>query len=171
MLRHQTLDACLKELKRHPALRLLIDIEREEKVPKPHNMSRFLETLGEEDQLVKLHLLVDVKHEVVIAYRITNTKAGDNELIGDLVAQGQQNLPADRIKTLAYDIDDGQVYGSRRFHAHVGAVLIVHLGLATVLAQAERYEGFFGKMRLSPIAAELRKLLEKPPAAEEKAAR
>ena len=49
-----------------------------------------------------------MKHEVVIAYRITNTKAGDNELIGDLVAQGKQNLPADRIKTLA--ADDGAVH-------------------------------------------------------------
>src|ERR1700689_1945780 len=42
-----------------------------------------------------------------------------------------------------WGIDDGQVYGSRRFHAHVGAVLIVHLGPATLLAQAERYEGSY----------------------------
>jgi hypothetical protein len=393
VLRHATMDACLEELQRNPALCLLIDIESERAVPKPYNMSRFLATLGEEDHLVhlreifavmvkrlgqvvpdlgrdtagdstglagraaeserlqkaeleqglpqptggrkeykdddghvtkivewfgyKLHLLVDVKHEVVLSYRITNTKAGDNELIGDLIAQGKQNLPPERIRTLAYDkaaddravhellheekiqpliqnrnfkleepekvvggrtplnvvydqagtiycydrvsptpvrhpmayighepergtlkyrcparhedwqcpsdaacngdkkygltvrvkqeidlrrfpsipratkqferkykgrtavervnarlkifwgIDDGQVYGSRRFHAHVGAVLVVHLGLATVLAQAERYEGSYGKMRLSPIAAALRKLLEKPPAAAE----
>src|SRR5207244_852609 len=51
-----------------------------------------------------------------------------------------------------WGIDDGQVYGSRRFHGHVGAVLIVHLALATALAQAERYEGTYGKMRLSVIA-------------------
>jgi hypothetical protein len=397
LLRHPTMDACLEELKRNPALRLLIAIKSEDKVPQPHNMSRFLTTLGEADHLVhlrtifdvlvqrlgravpdlgrdtagdstglagraaeseslqkaegeqglpqpsggrkeykdddgtvtkivewfgyKLHLLVDVKHEVVLSYHVTDTKMGDNEMIGDLVEQAKRNLPPERIRTLAYDkaaddggvhallhdegiqplipnrnfklaepetviggrtplnvvhdqagtvfcydrvsptpvrhsmsyighepdrgtlkyrcparhggwscpsdaacnddkkygltvrvkqeidlrrfpsipratkqferlykgrtaaervnarlkvfwgIDDGQVYGSRRFHAHVGAVLAVHLGLATVLAQAERYEGPFGKMRLSPIATELRKSLKKPSeAAKEKAA-
>ncbi len=387
-LRHHSMDACLQELHRNPALRLLIGIESEEAVPKPHNMSRFLATLGEEPHLshlrrifdvqvqrlgqavadlgqhtagdstglsgraaesaklrqaeqeqglpqptggrkeykdddgqvtkvvewfgYKLHLLVDVKHEVTLAYHITNTKAGDNELIGDLLAQAEQNLPAQRIETMAYDkaaddgavhellhekgirpliqnrtfkvdeeekvlggrvplnvvydqagtvycydrvspepvrhamayigheaergtlkyrcparhegwqcpsdaacngdrsygltvrvkqeidlrrfpaipratkqferlykgrtaverinarlkifwgIDDGQVYGSRRFHGHVGAVLVVHLAFATVLAQAERYEGTYGTMRLSPIAAALRELVETP---------
>jgi hypothetical protein len=259
----------------------------------------------------KLHLLVDVKHEVVLSYHITDTKTGDNEMIADLLAQAKHNLPPDRIQTMAYDkaaddgnvhellheeqvrplihnrtfqveeeekvlggrtplnivynqagtifcydrvseppvrhamayigheaergtlkyrcpakhagvpcpseelcngdrtygltvrvkqeidlrrfpsipratkqferlykgrtavervnarlkifwgIDDGQVYGSRRFHAHVGAVLIVHLGLATVLAQAER-QGTFGRMRLSPIAKKLRELMTEP---------
>jgi hypothetical protein len=51
----------------------------------------------------KLHLLVDVKHEVVLAYEITDTKAGDGETLPALLAQGKANLPADRIKTLAYD--------------------------------------------------------------------
>ena len=260
----------------------------------------------------KLHLLVDVKHEVVLSYYITATKTGDNEMIADLLAQAKKNLPTDRIKTMAYDkaaddgkvhellheenvrpliqnrtfkveeaekvlggrtplnivhdqagtifcydrvselpvrhpmayighepergtlkyrcparhqgwscpsdqvcnegrdygltvrvkqeidlrrfpsipratkqferlykgrtavervnarlkifwgIDDGQVYGSRRFHGHVGAVLIVHLGLATVLAQAERYEGTYGTMRLSPIARKLQELMKEP---------
>jgi hypothetical protein len=260
----------------------------------------------------KLHLLVDVKHEVVLSYHITDTKTGDNEMIADLLGQAKKNLPPDRIKTLAYDkaaddgkvhellheenirpliqnrtfrveeeekvlggrtplnvvydqagtvfcydrisepplrqpmaylgheaergtlkyrcparhegracpsdpvcnegraygltvrvkqeidlrrfpsipratkkferlykgrtavervnarlkifwgIDDGQVYGARRFHAHVGAVLIVHLGLATVLAQAERYEGTYGTMRLSPIARKLQELSKEP---------
>src|SRR4051812_13649721 len=41
VLRHQTMDACLQELERNAALRLLIGIEAEEEVPKPHNMSRF----------------------------------------------------------------------------------------------------------------------------------
>jgi hypothetical protein len=387
-LRHQSLDACLEELQRNAPLGLLIGIESENAVPKPHNMSRFLVTLGEEPHLshlrrvfdimvqrlgvavpdlgndtagdstglagrvaastelrqaevqqglpqpsggrkeykdddgivtkvvewfgYKLHLLVDVKHEVVLSYYITDTKTGDNEMIADLLAQAKKNLPTDRIKTMAYDkaaddgkvhellheenvrpliqnrtfkveeaekvlggrtplnivhdqagtifcydrvseppvrhamayighesergtlkyrcparhqgwscpsahvcnegrdygltvrvkqeidlrrfpsipratkqferlykgrtaverinarlkifwgIDDGQVYGSRRFHGHVGAVLIVHLGLATVLAQAERYEGTYGTMRLSPIARKLRELMKEP---------
>jgi hypothetical protein len=388
VLRHHTLDACLEELQRNAALRLLIGIESEDAVPKPYNLSRFLATLGEQPHLThlrgvfdvlvqrlgvavpdvgqdtagdstgragraaasaalrqaeerqglpqpsggrkeyqddagavtkvvewfgyKLHLSVDVKHEVVLSYHLTDTKTGDNEMIADLLAQAKKNLPADRIKTLADDkaaddgkvheslheeevrpliqnrtfkveeeekvlggrtplnvvydqagtvfcydrisepplrqamaylghepqrgtlkyrcparhegrpcpsdhvcnegrdygltvrvkqeidlrrfpsipratkkferlykgrtavervngrlkifwgIDDGQVYGARRFHAHVGAVLIVHLGLATVLAQAERYEGTYGTMRLSPIARKLRELMTEP---------
>lgn len=259
----------------------------------------------------KLHLLVDVTHEVVLAYHITDTKAGDNERIEALVEQAQANLPPDRIETLAYDkaaddikvhdllheegikplihnrccwpadgeqekviggrvplhvvhdeagtvycydtlsqvpvrramsyagheksrgtlkyrcpavvegftcgshqkcnagksygmtvrvpqeidlrrfpsiprgskqferlykgrtsvervnarlkifwgVDDGNVVGSRRFHAHVGAVLVVHLALATLLAKAQRYEGSFGGMKLSPIAEKLHELM------------
>lgn len=187
-LRHGTVDACLEELKRNPALRLLIGIESESEVPSSYNMSRFLASLGEEPHLshlrkifdaqvfllgevvpdlgadtagdstglsaraarsdklrdaeskqglcqptggrkeykdddgnvtkvvewfgYKLHLLVDVKHEVALAYHITDTKAGDNELIPDLVQQAKENLPAERINTLAYDkaADDGAVH-------------------------------------------------------------
>jgi hypothetical protein len=51
----------------------------------------------------KLHLIVDVKHEVVLSYEITDTKAGDGETLPAILAQAQENLPSDRIKTLAYD--------------------------------------------------------------------
>jgi hypothetical protein len=61
-----------------------------------------------------------------------------------------------------WGIDDGQVYGARRFHAHVGAVMVVHLAFATLLAQTGRYEGSFGKMSLSPIAKALRELIQSP---------
>ncbi len=188
VLRHHTLDACLEELTRNPALRLLIGIESEAAVPKSYNMSRFLATLGEaavvpylrtifdvmvqrlglavphlgihtagdstglagrladseslqkaereqglpqptggrkeytdDDGTVtkvvewfgyKLHLLVDVKHEVVLAYEVTDTKTGDNAMIGALVKQAKHNLPPDRVQTLAYDkaADDSKVY-------------------------------------------------------------
>jgi hypothetical protein len=60
-----------------------------------------------------------------------------------------------------WGIDDGQVYGSRRFHAHVGAVMVVHLAFATLLAQTER-QGTFGKMKLSPIAKALRGMIATP---------
>ena len=40
---------------------------------------------------------------------------------------------------------------------------MVHLGLATVLAQTERFEGSYGTMRLSPIAKALRELMKEPP--------
>ena len=255
----------------------------------------------------KLHLLVDAKHEVVLAFDITDTKAGDNERIEALVDQAQGNLPEDRLDTLAYDkaaddkkvhemlhehdikpviqnrtcwpkdgeqekviggrvplhvvhdeagtvfcydttgpvpirramsyaghekdrgtlkyrcpakvegftcgsdakcnagksygltvrvdqeidrrrfpsipratpsferlykgrtavervndrmkvfwgLDDGNVVGSRRFCAHVSAVLLIHLACATLLAKAQRKEGSFGTIRLSPIAKKL----------------
>lgn len=51
----------------------------------------------------KLHLLVDVKHEVALAYEITDTKAGDGETLPTVLAEAQTNLPEGRIKTLAYD--------------------------------------------------------------------
>jgi hypothetical protein len=51
--------------------------------------------------------------------------------------------------------DDGNVTGARRFHAWVGTVMVVHLGLATLLASAPRWEGRLGRTRLGPIAQAL----------------
>lgn len=51
----------------------------------------------------KLHLLVDVKHEVALSYQVTSTKAGDGETLPELLAEAQGNLPENRIETLAYD--------------------------------------------------------------------
>jgi hypothetical protein len=190
-LRHMTTEACLGELRRNEKLRQLIGIPSEEKVPKPWNMSRFEDALGEEPHRsylkeifnvmvqrlagvvpdlgqatagdatalsarrkaeegqtaesqeglpqasggrkeytddegkvtkivewfgYKLHLLVDVKHEVVLSYEITDTKAGDGETLPVLLDQAQQNLPRRRIKTLAYDkaADNNEVH--QRLH-------------------------------------------------------
>jgi len=55
--------------------------------------------------------------------------------------------------------DDGNITGAERFHANVGAVMIVHIGLATLLAACPRREGTLGKMRLGPIAKALHKKL------------
>ena len=52
----------------------------------------------------KFHLLVDVRHEVALAYRISTANVGDCEYVEPLVRQGQANLPEGRIKTLAYDM-------------------------------------------------------------------
>jgi len=62
------------------------------------NVTRLVEWFG-----YKLHLLVDVKHEVVLAYRVTTANAADCQSLPDLVEQGQANLPENRIQTLAYD--------------------------------------------------------------------
>jgi Transposase DDE domain/Transposase domain (DUF772) len=177
-LRHVTTEAVLAELRRNDGLRRLIGIESEDRVPKPWNLSRFEEVLGQEPHRTflkevfnvliqrlglvvadlgqatagdatdlsarrkpeeaagqemaeglpqasggrkeykddegkvikvvewfgfKLHLVVDVKHEVVLAYEITDTKAGDGETLPVVYAQAKANLPAGRIKTLAYD--------------------------------------------------------------------
>jgi len=51
----------------------------------------------------KLHLVVDVKHEVALGYRITSASAGDGETLPAVLQQAQANLPEGRIKTLAYD--------------------------------------------------------------------
>ena len=257
----------------------------------------------------KLHLLVDAKHEVTLAYQVTTANAADCKSLPDLVQQGQANLPEGRIQTLAYDkaaddneshrllnkakirpviqnrhlwkdqseqmlpghdgrsnivydeagslhcydrtslpmvrhpmayigyepqretlkyrcparhegwrcphdavcnagksygktvrvdrtidlrrfppipratkkferlyngrtsvervnarlkifwgVDDGNLTGSRRFHAMVGAVMIVHAAFATLLAVAPRREGTLGKLRLSPIQKALREM-------------
>ena len=60
----------------------------------------------------KLHLLVDVRHELALAYRITTPAVGDNEMIGALLEQARGNLPEGRIESLAYDkaADDEAVH-------------------------------------------------------------
>lgn len=62
------------------------------------NVTKLVEWFG-----FKLHLLVDVKHELALAYHITDTKAGDGETLPTILAEAQANLPPQRIKTLAYD--------------------------------------------------------------------
>lgn len=59
-----------------------------------------------------------------------------------------------RIKVF-WGADDGNITGAARFHALLGVVMVVHIGLATLLAAAPRYEGTLGRMRLSPIARAL----------------
>jgi hypothetical protein len=60
-----------------------------------------------------------------------------------------------------WGVDDGNITGSRRFHAMVGVVMIVHVAFATLLAAAPRREGTLGKLRLGPI----QKALAQRPAA------
>jgi hypothetical protein len=62
------------------------------------NVTKVVEWFG-----FKLHLLVDVKHEVSLSYKITDTKAGDGETLPDILGDAQSNLPQGRIETLAYD--------------------------------------------------------------------
>ena len=52
--------------------------------------------------------------------------------------------------------------GACRFHAFVGAVMVVHAVFATLLARMPRWEETLGQTRLRPIA----KALREPPLAE-----
>ena len=62
------------------------------------NVTKVVEWFG-----FKLHLLVDVKNEVVLSYEVTDTRAGDGETLPALLEQAEANLPPHRIKHLAYD--------------------------------------------------------------------
>src|SRR5260370_39814446 len=58
-LRHVSTDGCIEELKRNPALRMLIGIDNEDAVPDSDNMSRFLAKLGEEPHLAHVRAAFD----------------------------------------------------------------------------------------------------------------
>jgi hypothetical protein len=172
LLRHPTMEACLAELGRNPALRRAVDIEEGQGVPSAWNMSRFLEVLGQPRHLAlmeemfeelgrrlasavgdlgrntagdsaalsarkdaqpegtlpqpdggrkeyqdeggkvvkvyewfgyKFHLLVDVKHEVIVAWHVTPATASDASILPLLLEKANRVLPAGRMETLAYD--------------------------------------------------------------------
>ena len=85
------------------------EVEQAEGLPQASGgRKEYLDDAGKVTEVVewfgfKLHLLVDVKHEVAVAYEITDTKAGDGETLPTVLRQAQQNLPEGRIETLAYD--------------------------------------------------------------------
>jgi hypothetical protein len=70
-------------------------------------------------------------------------------------------LRVDARPKIFWGADDGSVVGARRFQALVGAVMAMHLVLATLLARAPRWEGALGQTRLGPVAEALRE----PPSA------
>jgi hypothetical protein len=59
-----------------------------------------------------LHLLIDSRHEVALAWRVASPKADETEELKALVEQAEANLPGKRMKTLTYDraADDGDVH-------------------------------------------------------------
>jgi hypothetical protein len=77
----------------------------------------YLDTEGRVERVVewfgyKLHLLVDIRHEVALAYGITAPAVGDNEMISPLLEHVQPLLPERRIESLAFDkaADDEKVH-------------------------------------------------------------
>jgi hypothetical protein len=106
--------------------------EIDEGLPQPSGGKK--EYQGDEGRVVqvyewfgcKLHLLVDVRHEVAVAYHVSDTKLGDNEGIAPLVEQAEANLGEGRIETLAYDkaADDSAVHAVLHEH-HIKPVIQV----------------------------------------------
>jgi hypothetical protein len=103
----------------------------------------------------KLHLLVDRTIDLRRFPPIPRATKKFERLYNGRTSVERVNA---RLK-IFWGVDDGNITGSRRFHAMVGAVLIVHAAFATLLAVAPRREGTLGKLRLSPIQKALR---EKP---------
>jgi hypothetical protein len=60
-----------------------------------------------------------------------------------------------------WGIDDGNITGAARFHAHVGVVMVAHLALATVLASAPRRDGTLGTTRLAHVTDALRAAVDR----------
>src|SRR6516162_6239794 len=91
-LRHVSTDACLEDLKRNPALRLLIGIEAEDAVPDADNMSRFLARLGEEPHLTHLRAVFDVMVQRlgVVVGDLGKDVAGDSTGLAGRVALSEK---------------------------------------------------------------------------------
>ena len=118
-LRHVSIEACLEELRRNPAPRLLIAIEREDRVPGPDNMSRFLATLGEEPHLGHLRRIFDAqvgRLGAVIGDFGVDTAGDSTGLAGRAAvseklraAEVEQGLPQPSGGRKEYKDDDGNV--------------------------------------------------------------
>jgi hypothetical protein len=59
LLRHASMEACLAELERNPALRRALGIEEGQGVPRPWNMSRFLDVLGQEEHVALMQQMFE----------------------------------------------------------------------------------------------------------------
>ena len=59
---------------------------------------------------------------------------------------------------LFWGVDDGNISGAARFHAYIGAMMLVHLAFATVLAGQSRTPGSLGSMGLGPVQKALQNL-------------
>jgi len=59
LLRHPTMEACLAELGRNPALRRVVGIEDGQGVPEAWNMSRFLDVLGRPEHLAVMERMFE----------------------------------------------------------------------------------------------------------------
>src|SRR5580693_1323274 len=108
-LRHITTEAVLAELRRNEGLRRLIGIESETGVPKPWNISRFEDVLGQEPHRTLLKEVFD------ILIKRLGVEVGDlgRDTAGDATALSARRKPE---KTAQKEIDEGlpQASGGRK---------------------------------------------------------
>lgn len=111
-LRHVSFDACLAELHRNPALCRLINVTSEDQIPGPHNLSRFLDLLGQQPHLAALRTVFDdlARHLGVAVPHLGQHTAGDAtalsgraktdpQAVAAEVAKGYPNQAADARNT------------------------------------------------------------------------
>src|SRR5271157_678353 len=108
-LRHTTTEAVLAELRRNEGLRRLIGIESEAGVPKPWNISRFEEVLGQEPHR---SLLKDVFNVLIQRLGVEVTDLGCNTA-GDATGLSARRKP---VEAAQEEIDEGlpQASGGRK---------------------------------------------------------
>lgn len=119
LCRHVWLNDCLAELHRNPTLCALLGIRRVVDIPKPHNLSRFLETLGEPPHLRRLRDVFDtlVKGLGAAVADLGKNTAGDSTALAarpkknpDAVAAGvAEGLPQPTGGRKDYREEDGKV--------------------------------------------------------------
>lgn len=114
MLRHPTMEDCLAELTRNPALRQVAGIEQGMNVPAPWNMSRFLEVLGRPEHL-KLTTAMFEQMARMLGEAVPDlgvNLAGDSAALSaraDAPGRGQQGLPQPDGAKKEYLDDQGKV--------------------------------------------------------------
>ena len=118
-LRHATMEACLAELGRNPALRRVIGIEEGQAVPEAWNMSRFLQVLGRPEHLKLMKEMFDQ-----LARRLaTAVEDLGRNLAGDSAALTAQPL---RSKKQAPTCLPGPAGGKKEYKDDAGKVVKVY---------------------------------------------
>ncbi|MFH1111047.1 MAG: transposase [Planctomycetota bacterium] len=105
LLRHPTMEACLSELGRNPALRRVLGIEDGQGVPEAWNMSRFLEVLGHKQHLALLEEMFEtLAHRLGSAVAdLGRNTAGDSATFSDRAARTQfYTIPGDLQRKIGF---------------------------------------------------------------------
>jgi hypothetical protein len=153
-LRHTTTEACLAELGRNPALRQLIGIEHEDGVPKKWNVSRFLDVLGSEPHLTRLHevfsVLITRLGQAVpdlgrdLAGDATSLNARRKRAGEAVEAETQAGLPQPSGGRKEYTDDTGKVtkvYEWNGYKLHLTACVKHEVALGYVVTSASAGDG------------------------------
>lgn len=96
----------------------------------------------------KFHLLVDVKHEVILAWRVTSAAGegtGDSSVLPALLERALEVLPQGRMRTLAYDKAADDVKTHPLLHRHGIKPLIQVRALLAEDNQEQMLKGHDGR--------------------------